>query len=73
VLCFDVHAKYPELPFYLQVGNDDTTTADDAYLLTHLLKKYEMLVDQVAQDPDLNRVRVLPQLHTLLWGNKRGV
>ncbi|MDI0272053.1 7-carboxy-7-deazaguanine synthase QueE [Bacillus safensis] len=69
----DVHAKYPELPFYLQVGNDDTTTADDTYLLTHLLKKYEALVDQVAQDPDLNRVRVLPQLHTLLWGNKRGV
>ncbi|NQD53290.1 7-carboxy-7-deazaguanine synthase QueE, partial [Bacillus altitudinis] len=26
-----------------------------------------------SQDPDLNRVRVLPQLHTLLWGNKRGV
>lgn len=57
----------------MQVGNDDTTTGDDAYLLTHLLKKYEALVDQVAQDPDLNRVRVLPQLHALLWGNKRGV
>ncbi|MGN7309113.1 7-carboxy-7-deazaguanine synthase QueE, partial [Bacillus subtilis] len=22
---------------------------------------------------DLNDVRVLPQLHTLVWGNKRGV
>ncbi|MGE6631147.1 7-carboxy-7-deazaguanine synthase QueE [Bacillus sp. NPDC077027] len=69
----DVHARYPDIPFYLQVGNDDTVTTDDTYLLTHLLKKYEALVDQVAKDPTLNRVRVLPQLHTLLWGNKRGV
>ncbi|MCT6832407.1 MAG: 7-carboxy-7-deazaguanine synthase QueE, partial [Bacillus velezensis] len=38
-----------------------------------LLGKYETLVDKVSADSDLNLVRVLPQLHTLLWGNKRGV
>lgn len=68
-----VHKRYPGIPFYLQVGNDDVHTADDKSLIAHLLGKYEALVDQVAADAELNLVRVLPQLHTLLWGNKRGV
>ncbi|MCO4851078.1 7-carboxy-7-deazaguanine synthase QueE [Bacillus vallismortis] len=68
-----VHKRYPEIPFYLQVGNDDVHTTDDQSLIAHLLGKYETLVDKVAADAELNLVRVLPQLHTLLWGNKRGV
>ncbi|MCY9376194.1 7-carboxy-7-deazaguanine synthase QueE [Bacillus sp. T17B1] len=68
-----VHKRYPEIPFYLQVGNDDVHTTDDQSLIAHLLGKYEALVDKVAVDAELNLVRVLPQLHTLLWGNKRGV
>ncbi|XOT28721.1 7-carboxy-7-deazaguanine synthase QueE [Bacillus subtilis subsp. subtilis] len=68
-----VHKRYSGIPFYLQVGNDDVHTTDDQSLITHLLGKYEALVDKVAVDAELNLVRVLPQLHTLLWGNKRGV
>nr|WGD69158.1 7-carboxy-7-deazaguanine synthase QueE [Bacillus subtilis] len=68
-----VHKRYPGIPFYLQVGNDDVHTTDDQSLITHLLGKYEALVDKVAVDAELNLVRVLPQPHTLLWGNKRGV
>ncbi|AZB42553.1 7-carboxy-7-deazaguanine synthase QueE [Bacillus sp. FJAT-42376] len=68
-----VHLRYPGIPFYLQVGNDDTATADDEALMKTLMSRYEWLIDQVMQDEQLNRVRVLPQLHTLLWGNKRGV
>ncbi|MTH53172.1 7-carboxy-7-deazaguanine synthase QueE [Bacillus mangrovi] len=68
-----VHLKYPGIPFYLQVGNDDTATTDDLGLMRHLMARYEWLIDQVMKDPELNFVRVLPQLHTLLWGNKRGV
>lgn len=68
-----VHKRYPGIPFYLQVGNDDVHTTDDQSLIAHLLGKYEALVDKVAVDAELNLVRVLPQLHTLLWGNKRGV
>ncbi|MGG3137654.1 7-carboxy-7-deazaguanine synthase QueE [Bacillus subtilis] len=68
-----VHKRYPRIPFYLQVGNDDVHTTDDQSLIAHLLGKYEALVDKVAVDAELNLVRVLPQLHTLLWGNKRGV
>ncbi|OIS67352.1 7-cyano-7-deazaguanosine (preQ0) biosynthesis protein QueE [Bacillus subtilis] len=68
-----VHKRYHGIPFYLQVGNDDVHTTDDQSLIAHLLGKYEALVDKVAADAELNLVRVLPQLHTLLWGNKRGV
>lgn len=68
-----VHSRYSTIPFFLQVGNDDTTTTDYQVLISHLLKKYELLIEKVMVDPILNEVKVLPQLHTLLWGNKRGV
>ncbi|KKI93909.1 7-carboxy-7-deazaguanine synthase [Bacillus sp. SA1-12] len=68
-----VHIRYPEISFYLQVGNEDVYAFDTNRLVQSLLEKYEWLIDQVIADSDLNDVRVLPQLHTLVWGNKRGV
>lgn len=69
----EVHRRYPDTPLYLQVGNDDITSLDTGQLANYLLAKYEMLIDQVMMDEQLNDVKVLPQLHTLIWGNKRGV
>ena len=69
----NVHNRYPTIPFYLQVGNDDVYGTDTDELVQRLLNKYEWLIDQVIADSNLNTVRVLPQLHTLIWGNKRGV
>ncbi|UTR13047.1 7-carboxy-7-deazaguanine synthase QueE [Evansella sp. LMS18] len=69
----NIAVRYPEVPLYLQTGNDDTASEDTADLAAVLLEKYEALIDKVAADPALNDVRVLPQLHTLVWGNKRGV
>lgn len=68
-----VHKKYPEIIFYLQVGNDLVQEPDDGKLITHLLTRYEWLIDRAVSEEDLNNARVLPQLHTLVWGNKRGV
>lgn len=68
-----VHERYPFLPFFLQVGNDDIQTEDGPTLTAHLLRKYEWLIDRTIESPRMNRVRVLPQVHTLIWGNKRGV
>ena len=42
-------------------------------LISHLLEKYEALIDRVIADEELRDVKVLPQLHALVWGNKRGV
>lgn len=68
-----IHHRYPDVPFFLQVGNDDIETTDDQSLIMHLLGKYEWLLNKVSTDHEMNNVRPLPQLHTLVWGNKRGV
>lgn len=68
-----VHKRYPDSPLFLQVGNPDVSRMDTEAHALYLLKQYERLVDAVMAKPGLNRVRVLPQLHTLIWGNKRGV
>lgn len=69
----DVHKRYPKVPFYLQVGNEDIHESNDDKLIKILLDKYEWLIDRVIEEDEMNDVRVLPQLHTLVWGNKRGV
>lgn len=68
-----VHKRYPNIPFYLQVGNDDVTNGNNSELIQKLLYSYEMLINRVVVDDELNNVKVLPQLHALIWGNKRGV
>ncbi|MEH7438452.1 7-carboxy-7-deazaguanine synthase QueE [Neobacillus drentensis] len=68
-----VYLRYPTIPFYLQVGNDDITTSNNQELISHLLSKYDWLINKVMEDQEFSNVRVLPQLHTYLWGNKRGV
>ncbi|MBP1931430.1 7-carboxy-7-deazaguanine synthase QueE [Ammoniphilus resinae] len=65
-----VHQKYPKIPFYVQVGNEDVTEEGD--ISGRLLKGLEWLFQKVIDDPEMNEVRVLPQLHALIWHNKRG-
>ncbi|OIJ21891.1 7-carboxy-7-deazaguanine synthase QueE [Anaerobacillus alkalidiazotrophicus] len=69
----NVHKKFPAVPFYLQVGNEDLSDESNERLALMLIQKLEWLVSKVVVDPEFNNVRVLPQLHTLLWGNKKGV
>ncbi|RNB86932.1 7-carboxy-7-deazaguanine synthase QueE [Brevibacillus fluminis] len=68
-----IHHRYPQVPFFLQVGNDDVHLADDEALRNQLLAKFEWLIDRTMVQSDMNDVKVLPQLHALMWGNKRGV
>lgn len=63
--------RYPTLPLYLQPGNlevDPTVAVDPQALADKLL----WLVDKTMAD-NWFTPRLLPQLHVLLWGNKRGV
>ncbi|MGX9134729.1 7-carboxy-7-deazaguanine synthase QueE [Rummeliibacillus sp. JY-2-4R] len=68
-----IHQRYQNIPFYLQVGNDDITTTDQSQLVSNLISKYEILIEKVIHDKEITNVKVLPQLHTYIWGNKRGV
>lgn len=63
-----IHQRYPTVPFALQVGNavgDDTTEA--------LLRKLDWLAQRAMRDDAMGDALVLPQLHTLMYGNRRGV
>ncbi|UXR86429.1 7-carboxy-7-deazaguanine synthase QueE [Staphylococcus felis] len=67
-----IHHRYPDLPFYLQVGNpylDDQVE----HHTSKLLSRYEWLIQLVMKSSDMNDVFVLPQLHTLVWSNQKGV
>ncbi|WP_102262945.1 7-carboxy-7-deazaguanine synthase QueE [Mesobacillus jeotgali] len=68
-----VHQRYPDLAFFLQVGNDNIATEDRINLMSLLVEKYEWLINKVMFDVEMHNVRVLPQLHVYVWGNKRGV
>lgn len=63
-----VHQRYPEISYSLQIGND--VGADE---IATWLQKLEWLAQKVVSDERMQNVTVLPQLHVLLWGNRRGV
>ncbi|MEZ2128326.1 MULTISPECIES: 7-carboxy-7-deazaguanine synthase QueE [unclassified Sinorhizobium] len=68
-------ARYPQLPVYLQPGNHTPPSPDeeDSYIdLDGVMERMLWLVDRVTEDRWFE-ARVLPQLHVMLWGNKRGV
>jgi len=64
-------ARFPTLPTYFQVGNSNTGENDDVPM-HDLMERFRWLAGKVIEDGLLD-VRVLPQLHVLAWGNKRGV
>lgn len=68
-----IHQMYPNIPFYLQPGNENVILQDKRKYLQYAINRYETLVEQVIQRKELNQVKVLPQLHTFIWGNQREV
>jgi 7-carboxy-7-deazaguanine synthase len=78
-----VHQEFPYYEFFLSVGNEDPTlptvgnpdppSANMPGLTQDIvLAKMRWLMEKVAVDPYMKKVRVLPQMHTLAWGNARG-
>jgi 7-carboxy-7-deazaguanine synthase len=71
----DVAARYSQLPVYLQPGNHTPppADADDAAIdLDGINERMSWLVDRTLADGWFD-AHILPQLHVLIWGNKRGV
>ena len=67
----DAHARYPGMALYLQPGNpevDPDVPVDPQGLADRLLWLTEKTMGDKWFAP-----RILPQLHVLIWGNKRGV
>ena len=64
----EVHHRHPAVACTLQAGNH---VGRDRR--SRLLARLRWLAGRTLADPDMADVRVLPQLHVLLWGNRRGV
>lgn len=67
----DVHQRWPHVPFSVSVLNPDGS--GDHFDVLGILARYRALCERVSTDADMNQIRVLPQMHTLAWGNAKGV
>jgi 7-carboxy-7-deazaguanine synthase len=65
----DAAARYPTLPVYLQPGNHVVNGPADQ---GGLMERMRWLIDRTLSD-GWYAAKILPQLHVLIWGNKRGV
>lgn len=66
-----VHELHPRIPFFLSIGND-APLEDVALDSAVYTARVEWLLERCARDGWFSPT-ILPQLHVLLWGNKRGV
>ena len=65
-----IHNK--QIRLYLSVGNSDVS--ETGSIRDRVLSDYETLLNTINEKPeDFQNVYLLPQLHTLVWGNKQGV
>lgn len=61
-----------KLEFYLSVGNKNTTK--EGSISSTILDDYLKLIEYINQhSKGFEDVAILPQIHTLIWGNKGGV
>lgn len=71
----DVAARHPHLPVYLQPGNHTPPPpeAQDSDIdMAGITARMAWLVERTLSDGWFD-AHILPQLHVLIWGNKRGV
>jgi len=66
----EVKARFAHAPMVLQVGSD--APVDGEMDNEKIRAKTEWLLERIKRDGWLD-VTILPQLHVLLWGSKRGV
>lgn len=67
-----VSSRYPTLPVYLQAGNHTPPHLADEIDISGILDRLDWLIQKVVTD-QWYKATVLPQLHTIIWGNRRGV
>lgn len=66
------HDNNINLRLYLSVGNSDVNTVES--IRDRVLSDYEELLNKINKFPkDFENIYILPQIHTLVWGNKQGV
>jgi len=64
------YSKKLNIKLYINVGNSNTKESGD--ISYRILNNYKKLIDKVLNSP-MDNVYIMPQMHTLIWGNKQGV
>jgi 7-carboxy-7-deazaguanine synthase len=70
-----IHLRYPNTPFYLSSGTPVHDNERNGFLMTEeVMERYRWLVETLLRIDcrDLWDVTVLPQMHSMIWGNKKG-
>jgi 7-carboxy-7-deazaguanine synthase len=67
----EAHARHPDLPLYLQPGNPEV--APETPVEPQALADRLGWLTETAMADRWFAPRILPQLHVLIWGNRRGV
>ena len=67
---FSIGNVTPPAPAKSDLRPGEDQTHDD--FVRQTLNNYRTILEEVMQDPRCSSVRILPQLHTLLWGNELG-
>jgi len=69
----EVAENYEQLQCYLQPGNHTPPTDKGEVIdMGGIYNRYEWLIERTLSDQWFNP-KILPQLHVLVWGNKKGV
>jgi 7-carboxy-7-deazaguanine synthase len=68
----EVHQRFSHVPFVLQCGTEGTVANDADEYSIRTGERINWLLERTVRDAWHN-VTILPQLHVLLWGSKRGV
>lgn len=75
VFAREAAARHPALPLFLQPGNHTPPppgAEDGAIDLDGIMRRMHWLTERTLADRWFTP-RILPQLHVLMWGNRRGV
>lgn len=62
--------NFKNLKLYINVGN--TNTKEEGDISERVLHDYQKLIDKICNS-SMKKVYILPQIHTLVWGNRQGV
>jgi 7-carboxy-7-deazaguanine synthase len=71
----NLHQRFPGVPFYISAGTlpaGEYSPEGDA-LRQSICEGLRELVEQIITIPEFANVTILPQMHVLLWGRKKGV
>lgn len=65
--------RYPLWQKFISAGTDQDALMDEFAVHAGIAERYRWICERVATDAAMVGVRVLPQLHVIAWGTRRGV